>query len=407
MQKNIKKVHHPHNNIFVKWSKIKEVVEALINGLTTLRGELEPGSFQLENTTWFDKYLSEGRGDVLYSAKWKGTDAYIYILFEHKSYLENFFVQLFYYLGVAYYQQKMDIIAENKARKEQELPPNKRDLQPIIAVILYHGERNFVEKEFADVFHLPDERLKDFIPKVKYILIDLNVISDEDLLNLGNSLLSAMLLVFKHKGNKEFIKQNTKKIFKFVEDRAVGGLTEDMLSALVLYIYQTFNFKPEEVKEILPELPPKAKEEMISTFDLIEQRGIEIGKEEGIQIGEQRGIEIGKEEGIQIGEQRGIEIGKEEGIQIGEQIAKIKKNLEFTAELLKKLPNWSDKEIADTAKVSLKFVQKIRKKFNKNKEEKIVKLARQLFKEVPNIGEKDLTELKKWTLEVWKAFKKK
>ena len=399
MQKNIKKVHHPHNNIFVKWSKIKEVVEALINGLTTLRGELEPDSFQLENTTWFDKYLSEGRGDVLYSVKWKGTDAYIYILFEHKSYLENFFVQLFYYLGVAYYQQKMDIIAENKARKEQELPPNRKHLQPIIVVLLYHGERNFVEKEFADVFHLPDERLKDFIPKVKYILIDLSEIPDEDLLNLGNSLLSSMLLVFKHKGDKKFIQQNTKKIFKFVEDRAVGDLTEDMLSALVLYIYQTFNFKPEEVKEILPELPAKAKEEMISTFDLIEKRGI--------QIGEKRGIQIGKEEGIQIGKEEGIQIGKEKGIQIGEQIAKIKKNLEFTSKLLKKLPDWSNEEIADTAKVSLKFVQKVRKKFNKNKEEKIVKLARQLFKEVSGIEEKDLKELEKWTLEVWKAFKHK
>lgn len=382
MSQKIEKLHHPHNNLFEKCAKLKEVMASMLS-LTSLAGQLDNLSFKKEDKTWIDEMLKKREGDSLYSVKWENSKSEIYILMEHKSSLEDFFVQVFCYLGLAYYQQKMDIIAENNAREDkQNTPPKPIRLKPIIIVILYHGITEYKEMEFADMFDLPDPSLRQYIPTFQFIFLNLPKIPDEKLFNLGNSLASAMLLLFKHRGNKEFLKQNSKKIFKFVEEDTYGNLTDDVLTGLVLYIYQIYDLEPEEVQEIIPNLPPKAQKEMRSTFDLIEEKGIQIGEERGIQIGEERGI------------------------QIGENITEIKQKLEFTLVLLKKFSHWTDEEIAETVKVSEKIVQKARKKFNKNKKEKIIKFTHKLFGNIPNLKEKEMEKLEKWAIEQWKNFKK-
>ena len=48
------------------------------------------------------------------------------------------------------------------------------------------------------------------------------------------------------------------------------------------------------------------------------EKGIQLGRTEGIQLGEARGIQLGRTEGFQLGEARGIQLGRTEGFQLGE-----------------------------------------------------------------------------------------
>jgi flagellar biosynthesis/type III secretory pathway protein FliH len=50
---------------------------------------------------------------------------------------------------------------------------------------------------------------------------------------------------------------------------------------------------------------------MCNCSEGIEQRGIEKGRAEGIEIGEARGLQKGRAEGIEEGIEKGIEKGKE------------------------------------------------------------------------------------------------
>ena len=48
------------------------------------------------------------------------------------------------------------------------------------------------------------------------------------------------------------------------------------------------------------------------------EKGIQLGRTEGFQLGEARGIQLGRTEGFQLGEARGIQLGRTEGFQLGE-----------------------------------------------------------------------------------------
>jgi len=59
-----------------------------------------------------------------------------------------------------------------------------------------------------------------YLPSFDYELIDLTTISDEYLMNISiGYFLRSTFLVFKHKNDKSFIKQNTEEIFIFVEQQ--------------------------------------------------------------------------------------------------------------------------------------------------------------------------------------------
>jgi len=70
----------------------------------------------------------------------------------------------------------------------------------ILPIILYHGNKTWVDRPFADLFDIPDDSFLRYLPDFDYILIDLNQYTDEYIESIGDSLLSTILLLLKHKG---------------------------------------------------------------------------------------------------------------------------------------------------------------------------------------------------------------
>ena len=236
--------------------------------------------------------------------------------------------------------------------------------------MLYHGNEKWQNKTFTDLFDLPNNLFHEFIPSVKYLLINLKQHKDDELETIEMKILLGMLLLFKHKGDKGYVLKNFRKIFIFVEEGSVENITKTYIKLFVLYIYQTFNLKKEEVVEVIPELPKPVKEEFISTYDIL------------------------------------VEEGYQKGAADGEIKGKIKTKLETLVELMIKFPTWSDELYAEISKIPVPSVIALKKAFAKRGQKPLVEETRKLFTIIPDLKEKHWAEVDKLAIRLKKRFQK-
>ncbi|HQO36732.1 MAG TPA: Rpn family recombination-promoting nuclease/putative transposase, partial [bacterium] len=80
----------PHDRFFRNIFSNRETVEDIVfNNLPQIAAHLMPGTFENTDETFVNEELRKYVSDLLYRAKLRdGEDAYIYILFEHKSHPE-------------------------------------------------------------------------------------------------------------------------------------------------------------------------------------------------------------------------------------------------------------------------------------------------------------------------------
>jgi hypothetical protein len=117
------------------------------------------------NTEKFSSKSQKFMLDLLFSCKVKDQDAYIRVVLEHKSYLDKELpIQLSYYNSAIW----------EEAIKEKDYYP------PIINIVFYHGKGEWNIPTSLPV--LEDQNLEKYVSKLNYILIDLNKISDDELI---------------------------------------------------------------------------------------------------------------------------------------------------------------------------------------------------------------------------------
>jgi predicted transposase/invertase (TIGR01784 family) len=114
---------------------------------------LQLEKLELSKESFIGKEHDESRTDLLYKVPLKsGSSAYIYLLFEHKSYYDpKIFTQLLEYLSKIYSWQT----------------ENQEELTIVVPFIFYHGEKGWdLGNEFQDSFSMeaiPKDLLR-FIP---------------------------------------------------------------------------------------------------------------------------------------------------------------------------------------------------------------------------------------------------
>ena len=74
--------------------------------------------------------------------------------------------------------------------------------------------------------------------------------------------------------------------------------------------------------------------------------------------------------------------------------------------MLKKLPQFTDKQLASIGKVKPVYVKEVRKVFARKRKSSIKSYIRRLFKKLPDIDEKKWAELEKWGIALWEEYKK-
>lgn len=325
-----------------------------------LKQHLDFSTMNLSPTSFINEKMKEHASDIIYTCQWKDKAVSLNFIFEHKSYFPDMIVlQLLQYLLDGY----------NFQYQESKL------LTPIIPVVVYHGKRQWEGGTLADYMALHVDFLQQYIPDFEYILIDLDKYSDEEIAAIESGfILNKILLLFKHRGDVEYVLHNSKKMFIFESET----LSQDEINAynqvILSYMLKGFKMEKEKFAGVLEEMPRKLKGEAMNTLDLWLAEGEEIG----------------------------IELGKE----LGKEIKEIQQNITLSLNATLYFPEKSAEELSKFTRISPAFIAKVQKAFAGGNEKKARKFVNALFAKFDSLSKKEMKEIDEIIEEFVPKFKK-
>jgi predicted transposase/invertase (TIGR01784 family) len=308
---------NPHDKLFREtWSDLPTAKSFLhhylpkeVLSLTAL------DSLEICKDTFVEKELKAFYCDLLYKVELAGSDGFIYILFEHKSYRDKLIP-----LQLLEYMLKIWRLFLKQNTTER--------LPVIIPLVLYHGPsgRSSAGTCFSSILNGPTEALSAYIPDFSYVLYDLTRFSDDQI--KGTVMARVAMLLFKH-----------------IFDPQVREKLSDVLSLLVelsekqtvpQYFETVFRYIINNIDDVsVNDLTKIAKESLSEKQgDVVMTLAEKLHKE-----GFDKGMQQGKQEGLQQGMQQGLQEGLQEGLRQGLiEAIEVAVSLKFSREAFKIMP---------------------------------------------------------------------
>lgn len=254
---------------------------------------LDLTQLQLQKDSFVDERLRSHFSDLVYrTVTSEQTPIAIALLFEHKSYPDEWVnFQLLRY-QVHLWQQEFEQLQTQKADPAEKRTPKKRTLTPILTLLVYHGQDEWkVALRFArhlagmeDASAPLAQELARYVPDFEPHFINLTTLSDEAI--QGEIVTRLFILVLKH-------------IFEYGLGGRLGEILAlaaevmrqpsgmAMMVALLRYLGRAgLRVDKEEVAQKLLELLPKEGGVLMQTMA---DEWIEQGKVIGLREGEQKG----------------------------------------------------------------------------------------------------------------------
>ena len=262
------------HNLHDKTIKIVLQVKEAFAELTTvflphLAAKIDMDALTLDTTNYVGSNFDEQFLDVSYRTTYKTeSDRAISFMFlvEHKRVLSK--------------EVLVQILSYKCAVLNQDLV-EKRPLTTIVAVIIDQGKaKKRRKKKLSDYFKDVPAELKKYIPDFEFELITIQGIPDAVILGLNKeNILRGMLLMFKHLGDDEFVKQNFPEFFTFVEH---NPHLFRYLQVYYEYMSRHTAMEAEEFHELADDFfESQSKSVVMTTYDKIVLTGIQKGKLEG------------------------------------------------------------------------------------------------------------------------------
>jgi len=302
-------ITNPHDKFFRETFSRQEVARDFVKyhlppDVVTL---LDPDSLEISKDSFIDLALEEHFSDLLYQVKLNdGQPLYIYLLFDHKSYVDPLVAfQLLRYMVRIW---ELSLKQQNEQRKSQ--PRRQKTplrLPPIFPLVVYHGlDKWTVSTEFSGLFGDLPAALRPYIPNYRYWLADLSAIKDDEL--KGYVILKVGLLLLKYIQRDELGEQLSE-ILGLLRALTYKQTALEYLETILRYIASGSDKVTKEVlQEKVQELFEQGETPIMPTI-------AEIWREEGRIEGWQKGQEIGLVKGQEIGLIKGQEIGLVKGRQ--------------------------------------------------------------------------------------------
>jgi predicted transposase/invertase (TIGR01784 family) len=216
-------------------------------------------SITYEKETHVSKKLQEYFLDILFKTKINGEEAYIYFLFEHKSYNDKKVpIQMLEYI----------INIWNLKIKNNKVPI-------IIPLLIYHDKDKWkVDKNLINMVEgvekLPKNILK-YIPNYEYILYDIPTYFTNEQVK-GSELLKFILKIF------AYAKKDWEEM-KFIVSEAEFMLNMDFFESFAWYIMTIQNIDVEEFKKVVKD--ERRRDLVMSLAEKLKNEGMEKGIEKG------------------------------------------------------------------------------------------------------------------------------
>jgi predicted transposase/invertase (TIGR01784 family) len=275
-------IHQPHDKFFKANLKDKKIaIDFLKTYLEpTLFNKIDVNSLQLTEKSFIVPQLREIHSDIIYKALINKACSYLFFLLEHQSTADPLMAFRFLHAIVSL--------------SYEHLKQGYKKLPIILPFCVYHGEispyphSNCVYDCFDDPEFAQEVALKPFK------LIDLTVLSDEEIKTHG--LVGLMEMLFKHQRNKNFLSFMRQLLkVKFIQN-IIRQLNISYLNDMLDYIANTSEdvSEPQAAQHLIQELiqafPEEAARKQIMTF-------AQQLKQEALQQGLEKGLEKGREEG--------------------------------------------------------------------------------------------------------------
>lgn len=304
-------------------------------------------TLELTNASYVDEDLSEHFADLVFNCSTaNGAKAKVSFLLEHKSYLPpNPPLQILNYQVNGWRQQI----------KSRQKPA------PILPVLFYHGKEVWIELPWAAYLVGMQPQFEPYTPSGKYMLIDLSELSDDAIRAFRFGFLKTVLLLMKHRYEREFLLNNLTNILIFVEEETEIEVRTEDLHTILRYLTASISLDWNEVKtRSLPLI------KINKAMTALEEFKIEF-REEALKEGRMTGLMEGREEGRKEGRKEGRQEGRQEGKKEGRIEGYLEKTKETVISLIEFLPDQPDEKIALIAKVDLQYVQAIRLELQQGK----------------------------------------
>jgi predicted transposase/invertase (TIGR01784 family) len=205
--------------------------------------------------TYLSEELQKTMSDIAYTCCKKNStqEIKISLLVEHKSFPDKYTpIQIGCYIFSALQKQVA----------------NKEPLSIVIPVLLYHGRGKWKYQTLVGLLGDPEAEWKQFIPDFSYIYNNLGNISDEKITALNNKFLAASLLALKHSFQKDWIEQNMLQMLILTEKTSA-----DLQRSFAVYLFNRSGLKEIEIRQLLESLPGALKKTVMSTLDILIEKG--------------------------------------------------------------------------------------------------------------------------------------
>ena len=263
-------ISNPHDKFFKEVFSRREVaVDFLRNYLPEeVFSCLDEESIHLRKDSFVDKELRAYFSDLLYQANLKdGSESYVYVLFEHKSYPEPLIAfQLLRYMVKIW---------------EQDLRQGfSAKLSSIIPIVIYHGTARWnIDERFISLFKCPKE-IKCFVPDFSYALCDISRFSDEKI--RGVVVLKSTLLLLKYILRDE-LRDHLPGILGLLRELTGKKTGMEYLETVLTYVSRgTDRVDEEDVRCAVEEAFPQIGGDIMPT---LAEKWIEQGLQQGLQQG--------------------------------------------------------------------------------------------------------------------------
>ena len=271
-------VSNPHDRFFKEIFSRREVaVDFLRNYLSAeVLNCLDEETLRISKDSFIDKELAVSSSDLLYEVNLKdGSDAYVYLLFEHKSFPEPLIAFHLLRYMVKIWEQDLKT---RKGTLSHEFPP-------IIPLVLYHGASRWnVARQFSLFFRCPEE-LKSFLPDFRYALYDMSSYSHDEI--KGMVLLKVTLLLFRYIFHKE-LRDRLPEILCLLSELKGKHSGLEYLETVLTYLSSgTDKVDEDDIRQAVEKAFLPIGGEIMPT---LAEKWMEQGFQQGIQQGVQQGI---------------------------------------------------------------------------------------------------------------------
>jgi predicted transposase YdaD len=232
------------------------------------------------------KELAEYYSDILYKVNLTdGSQGFIYVLFEHKSYFDRFV-----HLQLLEYMVKIwRLYIKQQEKKPYYLPI-------VIPLLVCHARKEWPDDtvRLASLLSGPVEDLTGYIPDFGLELYDLHRFSDDEI--KGTIIGRVILLLLKHIRDPDLQQRlpDILALFKTLMEKETGLEWIEVVIRYIVSAREEEDLSAKNIVEIAEQAVSKETGEYVMTLlEKLRKEGEERGKQEGKQEGFKEAIEMG------------------------------------------------------------------------------------------------------------------